>query len=70
MMSHIRDFYANTEQIASRFGVCSKTIKRWIKEEGFPAFQKTLKSPYMATEDDIQVWIPKFKKRCVQDKPR
>jgi len=60
----IRDFYADTEQIAARFGKSKKTIKRWIKYKNFPAWQETPQSPYMTTEQEIQTWIAEFRKRC------
>lgn len=59
----IRDFYANTEQIAERFNVSSKTIKNWIKKIGLPVFQNTPNSPYMLFETDIKnEWLPKIRK--------
>ena len=60
----IRDFYADTDQIAARFGKSKNTIKRWIKDRNFPAWQATPQSPYMATEKEIQAWIAEFRNRC------
>lgn len=65
----IRDFYANTEQIAARFSVSTKTIKSWIKSMGLPAYQKTSNSPYMVFEDDIvEKWLPKIKEFLIKKK--
>jgi transposase len=58
----IRDFYANTQQIADRFNVSIKTIKSWIKKIKLPVIQKTKNSPYMAFEEDIKKeWLPLIK---------
>lgn len=58
----IRDFYANTEQIAERFSVSPSTIKKWIKRMKLPVYQNTPNSSYMIFEDDIQVrWLPIIK---------
>ena len=62
-MPQIRDFYANTEQIAARFGVSSSTIKTWIKKFNLPAFQLERNSSYMIFETDIKKkWIPLIRK--------
>jgi len=59
----LRDFYANTEQIAARFSVSTKTIKNWIKNMGLPVFQKTPNSPFMIFETDIaEKWLPEIRK--------
>lgn len=62
----IKDFYATTEQIANRFGVSEKTLKRWIRKKDFPAYQETANSPYMAYENDIKEWLNNLKSKLIK----
>jgi uncharacterized protein YjcR len=67
----IRNFYANTQQIADRFNVSIKTIKSWIKNIGLPVIQKTKNSPYMVFEEDIKnKWLPLIKEYFEKNKKR
>jgi len=55
--------YPNPEAIADRLTVSQKTVKRWIKDEGLPAFQESSTGPHMCLESQLIVWMLDFAKR-------
>lgn len=43
------------KMIAVECGCSQRTLRRWIRQENFPAFKKD--GVYRAIEDDVVVWL-------------
>lgn len=57
----------NPEAIAEKLDVSIKTVKRWIKTEGLPAFQERDNGPYMCVESMLNQWLIEFSSRKMEE---
>lgn len=46
-------------EISDYAGVSQSTVKRWVHEAGFPAFQIGGRGQYRAYQEDIDAWMEK-----------
>jgi hypothetical protein len=57
--------FLNTEEIAEAVKISTRYIKRYVKEQGLPAFQERPGGKWCAWEETLRVWAAAFEKKCL-----